>query len=183
MPYFLIAVSTRRNLDLCLRFSLAGFPSSRNGLWGYWDIADGDYVSFLYGAKIYNLYRVQGHETVSAGEAAAPWEPITFKESGRTYDFPFRLRLTPIRLFEQSVVNDRLAYVAQNLLLRGGYAKTHFQADQTTLQYVSQLGTVANGPHESHAGAGMAFLPRLAFSTSLVSAPRVYRFQETFLHV
>jgi len=50
--YFLISVSNRQNLDLCLKYSLAGFTSSINGFWTFVDIKEGDYVSFLYGARV-----------------------------------------------------------------------------------------------------------------------------------
>jgi len=42
-------------------------------------------------------------------------------------------------------VRPEFAYVAENLLLRAGYRKTHFQANQTTLQNVSQMGSLWNG--------------------------------------
>lgn len=56
------------------------------------------------------------------------------------HTFPYRLHLQLLRRFDESLVRQEFRYVAENLLLRGGYAKTHFQADQTTLQNVSQLG-------------------------------------------
>ena len=58
MSYFLISVSTKTNLDLCVKYALAGFTNSINGLWTYTEIQVGDFVSFLYGAKVFNLYRV-----------------------------------------------------------------------------------------------------------------------------
>ncbi len=56
--YFLISVSNRENLELCMKYALAGFTNSINGLWTFLDIDVGDYVSFLYGARVRNLYRV-----------------------------------------------------------------------------------------------------------------------------
>jgi len=56
--YFLISVSTRENLELCIRYGLAGFPSGQSGAWTFCEIETGDFVSFLYGARAYNLYRV-----------------------------------------------------------------------------------------------------------------------------
>ena len=67
---------------------------------------------------------------------------MTFKESGRSYHFPFRLKLRQVRAFDEPIVRVEFAYIAENLLLRGGYRKTHFQADLTTLQNVSQMGEV-----------------------------------------
>lgn len=113
--------------------TLAGFTNSINGVWTFLEIQEGDYVSFLYGAKAYNLYIVRRKEAIKDAETMPPWEPITFRQSGRTYYFPFRLYLNTVRRFEESLVRAEFAYVAENLLLRGGYRKTHFQADQTTL--------------------------------------------------
>ncbi len=109
------------------------------------EIREGDFVSFLYAARAFNLYKVVGKEAIVEFEGMPPWEPVTFRESGRTYYFPFRLYLKPIREFCEPLVRPEFAYVAENLLLRAGYRKTHFQADQTTLQNVSQMGSLWNG--------------------------------------
>lgn len=55
--YFLIAVSTRENLEKCKKYAYAGFPDTINGAWAYHDIKVGDYITFLYGAKAHNLYQ------------------------------------------------------------------------------------------------------------------------------
>jgi len=128
-----------------MKYSLAGFTNSINGVWTFLEAQEGDYISFLYGAKAFNLYVIRGKEAIKDAETLPPWEPITFRQSGRTYYFPFRLHLIPVRRFEESLVRAEFAYVAENLLLRGGYRKTHFQADQTTLQAVSQMGNLWNG--------------------------------------
>ena len=60
--YFLIAVSNRRNLDLCIKHALAGFTNSISGVWTFEEVQEGDFVSFLYGAKTYNLYIVEKKE-------------------------------------------------------------------------------------------------------------------------
>jgi hypothetical protein len=60
--YFLVAVSNRLNLELCVRHALAGFSNSGTGAWAYVDICEGDYISFLYGARAFNLYRVEKKE-------------------------------------------------------------------------------------------------------------------------
>jgi hypothetical protein len=140
--YFLIAVSTRTNLELCVQHELAGFTSSQSGLWTYCEVRDGDFVSFLYGARIRNLYQVASREAIRNASGLPPWPDITFNKSGKTYSFPYRLHLRAIRWLDESLVRSEFAYVAENLLLRAGYAKTHFQADQTTLQAVSQIGEV-----------------------------------------
>ncbi|MBT1248700.1 MULTISPECIES: hypothetical protein [unclassified Thermosipho (in: thermotogales)] len=59
MAYFLIAFSNKTNLNLCIKYALAGFTNSINGLWTFIDIQKGDYVSFLYGARVFNLYKVE----------------------------------------------------------------------------------------------------------------------------
>jgi hypothetical protein len=113
-----------------------------SGVWTFEEIREGDFVSFLYGARAHNLYRVIKKEAIKDAESIPPWPPITFQQSGKTYYFPFRLYLKPIRKFEEPLVRAEFAYVAENLLLRGGYRRTHFQADQTTLQSVSQMGNL-----------------------------------------
>lgn len=138
--YFLVSVSNKENLELCKKFALAGFTNSINGVWTFSEINEGDYVSFLYGARVYNLYEVGKKEAMKNGEKLGPWRNITFKMSGKTYYFPFRLWLRPRRELNEPLVRNEFSYVAENLLLRGGYRKTHFQADQTTLQNVSQMG-------------------------------------------
>lgn len=180
--YFLISVSTRLNLELCIKHGLAGFPSSAKGAWTFEEIQEGDFLSFLHGAKAYNLYRVVHRESIRNAEVLPPWPLITSKLSGKTYSFPFRLSLEPIRIFTEALVRIEFAYVAENLLLRGGYRKTHFQADQTTLQNASGMGTLADAkidalelpPHET-------FTPRYTRKRNSVRVPEVIPFEETIL--
>ena len=183
MPnYYLVAVSNRHNLELCLRYALAGFTDSVNGLWAFLDIQENDYLSFLYGAKVYNLYQVNRKEAFREADKLPPWPPVTFRRSGKTYYFPFRLQLHPVREFQESVVRWEFAYVAENLLLRGGYGKTQFQADRTTLQVVSQMGSPFSGSVEALVVAGsQVFTPRVAFARTSASPPEVYSFREVVL--
>lgn len=180
--YFLISVSTRENLDLCVKYGLAGFPSGESGAWTFCEIEEGDLVSFLYGARAHNLYRVRRREAIRGAESLPPWKLLTFRETGRTYSFPFRLHLQPIRVFNELLVRAEFAYVAENLLLRGGYSKTHFQADQTTLQSASEMGTLAE---ESvlplPMGHYTTFTPRFTRNKELVRTPEVSRFKEPIL--
>ncbi len=142
MPsYFFVAVSNREHLELCKKYALAGFTSNINGAWAFSEIEEGDYISFIYGARAHNLYQVAKKEAIKNAENLPPWKHITFR-SGKTYYFPFRLYLKPIREFIEPIVRAEFSYIAENLLLRGGYRKTHFQADFTTLQNVSQMGRV-----------------------------------------
>jgi len=146
--YFLVSVSIRQNLELCLKHAVAGFTNSTMGAWTFVEIREGDFISFLYAARVFNLYEVTHKEaikgTIAELEQIPPlWKPVTFGK--RTYHFPFRLYLKPVREFCEPIVRPEFAYVAENLLLRGGYYKTHFQADQTTLQNVSQMGNRWNG--------------------------------------
>lgn len=180
--YFLISVSNRKNLDLCIKYALAGFTNSINGVWTFLDIKEGDYISFLYGAKAYNLYEVESKEAIKNAENVSPWPPVTFKQSGRTYYFPFRLQLKPIRKFEESLVRVEFNYVAENLLLRGGYRRTHFQADQTTLQAVSQMGKLWNEEADklSLLNKGI-FVPKFTRQRDKVSLPEIFQFKELIL--
>src|SRR6266481_698773 len=180
--YFLISVSTRENLDLCTKYGLAGFPSGESGAWTFCEIHEGDYVSFLSGARAHNLYRVAKRESLSDAEHLPPWKPLVFKESGKTYSFPFRLQLRPIRMFVEPIVRTEFFYVAENLLLRGGYRKTHFQADQTTLQSVSEMGKLANGSTEALTLPGYrTFNLRFTKTAGLLKIPETLRFRETIL--
>jgi hypothetical protein len=179
MAYFLVSVSNRMNLDLCIKHALAGFTNSINGLWTFCEIEKEDFISFLYGAKAFNLYRVKEKEAIRNAYDLPPWPPVTFKMSGKTYFFPFRLVLEPIRRFEESMVRPEFAYVAENLLLRGGYRKTHFQADQTTLQSVSEMGCLYDQSIEPlNLSEVDTFVPRLTWDKTKVSNPEIFKFQE-----
>ena len=180
--YFLISVSTRENLDLCIRHGLAGFPSGENGAWTFCEIECGDFVSFLYGARVFNLYRVTEREAVSDAEFLPPWKLLTFRETGKTYSFPFRLHLQPVRELAESLVKAEFSYVGENLLLRGGYRKTHFQADQTTLQSVSEMGTRAEGSVAPLSlPAYTTFTLRFTRTQALLRTPETCRFKEPIL--
>lgn len=180
--YFLISVSNKRNLELCLKYALAGFMNNISGVWTFEEIKKGDFVSFLYEAKAHNLYVVERKEAIKNAETIPPWEPITFKQSGKTYYFPFRLHLRPIREFKESLVRAEFAYVAENLLLRGGYRRTHFQADQTTLQAVSQMGNLWDGHAEQLKLSNYAtFIPQFTLERGSILIPEVFRFHEFIL--
>jgi hypothetical protein len=182
VSYFLISVSTRENLDLCIKYGLAGFPSGESGAWTYCEIEEGDFVSFLYGATAHNLYQVSKKEAIVEAEHLPPWKLLTFSESGKTYSFPFRLHLELIRTFAEPIARAEFFYVAENLLLRGGYRRTHFQADQTTLQNVSQMGTLAEGsPTALRLPGYTTFLPRFTRSRGLINLPQVCSFREPIL--
>jgi hypothetical protein len=70
MSYFLLAVSTRHNLDLCMKHARAGFTDSISGLWTFLDIQEGDFVSFLFGARAYNLSLAQAYPGTQREEGA-----------------------------------------------------------------------------------------------------------------
>jgi hypothetical protein len=180
--YFLIAVSNRENLKLCIKYGLAGFPSSAGGAWTFCEIQEGDFISFLYGARAHNLYQAVQRDAVRNAEDLPPWKNLTSKISGRTFFFPFRVQLKPIRTFNEPVVRAEFSYVAENLLLRGGYRKTHFQADQTTLQNVSQMGTLAHGSVEQLSLPDcVSFNPSFTRNQKLFRSPEVCRFDERVL--
>jgi hypothetical protein len=161
---------------------LAGFPSGESGAWTFCEIQEGDFVSFLYGARAHNLYKVRKREALQGAKDLPPWQPLFFKESGKTYSFPFRLQLQPVRAFVEPVVRTEFFYVAENLLLRGGYRKTHFQADQTTLQSVSEMGTLVVGTGETLTlPEHETFTLRFTRNRELIKTPETFRFQETIL--
>lgn len=180
--YYLIAVSNKKNLELCMRYGIAGVTNSVNGFWAYSEIHVGDYVSFLYGARAFNLYRVNRKDALSNAKNLPPWENITFRESGKTYFFPFRLTLELVREFNEPIVRYEFSYVAENLLLRGGYRKTHFQADQTTLQNVSKMGVKSNKKLERLVlPSSEAFEPKISMISKKSNTPEVYKFNELLL--
>jgi len=67
------------------------------------------------------------------------------------------------------------------LLLRGGYRKTHFQADQTTLQNVSQMGEKFLENVENLESSFPTFVPEFSTNKSLVNIPYVFPFRELIL--
>lgn len=180
--YFLISVSNKVNLDLCVQHAMAGFMNNVSGVWTFTEIKEGDFVSFLYGARAHNLYVVEKKMAIKSAEAAPPWSPITFRQSGKTYNFPFRLLLRPIRQFDEPLVREEFAYVAENLLLRGGYRKTHFQADQTTLQFVSQRGSLWRASVDTlDLSSFPTFYPAFTKNKQLAAVPEIFRFHEFIL--
>jgi hypothetical protein len=182
--YFLLSVSTKENLDLCRKFALAGVPNSGPGVWAYSEISQGDFVSLLYGAKAHDLYQVKTKYALRNADSIGPWPHLISRLSGRSYCFPFRFELEVVREFEESLVRTEFAYVAENLLLRGGYRKTHFQADQTTLQNASQMGVLRekrDSYFEIGASKGDRFEPKFVKKKSEIKPPEVYQFNELIL--
>jgi len=85
-------------------------------------------------------------------------------------------------MFAEPIVRTEFFYVAENLLLRGGYRKTHFQADQTTLQSVSEMGKLASGPAEVLSlPEYKTFDLRFTKTAGLLRIPETLRFRETIL--
>jgi hypothetical protein len=73
MPnYFLVSLSNYVNLELCIKHGLAGFTNSSNGFWTYLEIDEGDFISFLYGAKAWNLYRVKSKVALKEASTLPP---------------------------------------------------------------------------------------------------------------
>ncbi|MGQ9855887.1 MAG: hypothetical protein ACUVQF_04065 [Fervidobacterium sp.] len=180
--YYIISVSNKENLEKCIQYGIAGFTNSSNGAWTFFDIDVGDYISFLYGARIRNLYRVVDKVCYKNAETLPPWSKITFTESGKSYNFPFRLILEPLRLFDESMVRPEFTYIAENLLLRGGYRKTHFQADKMTLMFVSTLGQISNERVEKLEIEGAKCIPKIIFSGD-ENIPERIKFNELILQV
>ena len=179
--YFLISVSNRQNLNLCIKYAMAGFTNSINGLWTFLDISEGDYISFLYGARAKNLYRVVKKVAYKNAEDLPPWPPVTFRMSGNTYYFPFRLFLKQERILDEPMVRPEFSYVAENLLLRGGYRKTHFQADTITFYNVSEMGEPFYGEAEKMNLDGEIFEPKIVFKRSFQKIPEKFYFKELIL--
>ncbi len=179
--YFLVSVSNRQNLNLCMRYAMAGFTNSINGLWTFLDINEGDYISFLYGARVRNLYQVVRKAAYKNAENLPPWPPVTFRMSGNTYYFPFRLFLKQERELDEPMVRPEFSYVAENLLLRGGYRKTHFQADTITFYKVSEMGKPFYGEVEEIDLESEVFEPKIVFNRTLQEIPERFYFRELIL--
>ncbi|WP_435069592.1 hypothetical protein [Haloplanus sp. C73] len=180
--YFFVAVSTKQNLDLCREYGLAGFPGSQNGAWTFADIEVGDYVSFVYGANAYDLYEVGDKRAVLNAEDLPPWPPLELTRGG-TYHFPFRLDLQPKRTLEENLVRSEFRYIAENLLLRGGYSRSHFQADKTTLQQVSQMGRIETTREISADWSSEEGTTHWVRRRGDFHPPEVNKFIEEILHV
>ena len=179
--YFLVSVSNRKNLELCVKYALAGFTNSINGLWAFLDIDVGDYISFLYGARVRNLYKVVKKVAFKNADRLPPWEPITFKMTRKTYYFPFRLFLRQERVLDEPMVRPEFSYVAENLLLRGGYRKTHFHADTITFYNVSTMGKRFYGTNEYIELNEETFEPKIVFRREYQAIPEKYYFHELIL--
>ena len=179
--YYLVSVSNKRNLDLCLKYAMAGFTSSINGLWTFLEIERDDYISFLYGARVFNLYRVVRKVAYKNANNLPPWPSVTFKMSGKTYYFPFRLYLKEERILNEPMVRPEFAYVAENLLLRGGYRKTHFQGDTVTFYNISSMGTPSNRKNEQLKIVEEEFVPEIVFKRENASPPEKFYFRELIL--
>ena len=178
MPnYFLVSVSNHNNLVLCRKYCLAGFPNTANGFWTYLEVEEGDFVSFLYGAKIWDLYRVEEKVAVEGADESPEWQPVG---RDRSY-FPFRLKLKPVRYFEESLVREKFSLVAESLLPRTGYRKTHFQADQATLEAVSGVGKPHIGEVHAWEECGTRFTPKINFEKGITGPRKVYQFRELVL--
>lgn len=180
MGYFFAALSTRENLEKCKELLLAGFPETKNGVWAYVDIDVGDFVSFLYGARAHGLYEVTEKLALENPESLPFWEPIHSKK-GDIY-FPYLLRLKRVREFNEPLARSEFLYITENLLRRGGIRKSHFQADQTTLQNASQMGKVRKGDENTVGFSGKdTFVPKFAKGKENVNSPGVYLFFEKIL--
>jgi len=79
------------------------------------------------------------------------------------------------------MVRPEFSYVAENLLLRGGYRKTHFQADRKTLSTVSEIGRACSCGHNNLAFEAEFFEPKIVFRRNLQSIPEKFYFQEVVL--
>lgn len=131
---FLISISTPKNLDLCINYSLDGLTYSVIGLYTFVDVQKEGFVPSCYGAKAHNINIVKKKDAVRNAELVPSWQSIIFQQPRITYYFPFYMRLQPIRKFEESLVRTESAYAAESLPLRGVHHKIYFQIDQTTVQ-------------------------------------------------
>lgn len=183
MGYFFAAVSIRKNLEICKKFALAGFPETENGVWAFVDIDVGDFISFLYGGRAHNLYKVVKKEALENAENMPPsWEPILTKK-GRKIFFPYRLYLQLVREFSESLARTEFSYIAENLIRRGGIRKSHFQADHVTLSYVSGIEKAGGmKPEVLSMPRYTTFVPRFVKSRKNATPSKINLLREEILH-
>ena len=149
--YFIVVLSNQKNLDLCRQNSIAGFPETDNGQWAYLDIDIGDYISFYFNGRIWDLYEVvekiipnrwqnelaKGNEqldpeTLTNGEK---WDSIRTNES--CIYFPFRLKLKNLveTHYDANIVfKSGFERLGINLVPRVSLKKTHFQLSITDIK-------------------------------------------------
>ena len=142
--YFVIILSNEENLNKCLDNNIAGFPETDNGAWAYLDINEGDYLSFYYNGRIFNLYKVKkkfisgifNKKRAIGSEEKDPailpngdkWSAIKTKK-GNIY-FPYRLDLDLIKEsnFATSLIfKNGFERLGINLIPRVSFKKSHFQ--------------------------------------------------------
>jgi len=141
--YFIVALSDEENLNICREGCIAGFPETANGQWAYLDIYEGDYISFYFNGRIWDLYKVvekfipnKYKKNIAKGNSDRDpvpvfnekrWNPVGNKE--KIY-FPFRMKLQRLKEsdFETSMVfKSGLERLGINLIPRVSIKKTHFQ--------------------------------------------------------
>jgi RecB family endonuclease NucS len=81
----------------------------------------------------------------------------------------------------EPMVRPEFSYVAENLLLRGGYRKTHFQADAVTFYNVSNMGSICDKSGERLELGGKTFVPKIVFDKGKQKDPWKFYFQELIL--
>lgn len=144
--YFIVTLSSEENLNKCINNNIAGFPETDNGMWAYLDINNGDYISFFYNGRIFNLYKVAKKFIPNAfhnkkGIGSSKYDPVPLSPNGNQWKaihtrknkniyFPYRLSLDPINKlkFATSVIfKNGLERLGINLIPRAGLKKSHFQ--------------------------------------------------------
>jgi hypothetical protein len=141
---FVVALSTDRNLQLCRSSRTAGFPDTKPGRWAYLDVEEGDYVTFYYNGRLWDLYRVTrkyvpDYYADNEGRGDSELDPVSLgsgdkwtaimTENGSIY-FPYRLEMD---LLSTSTFNTNLVFrpgrerLGINLVPRVSLKKSHFQ--------------------------------------------------------
>jgi hypothetical protein len=139
---------------------MAGFPDTIKGAWAFFDIEEGDFISFLHGGHIINLYKVTAKVAYENAEELGPWRPI--KKNNKEYYFPFRLYLEQIREINEPLINPILGYLTEDFFTRGGFKKTHFQADHITFYNISQKGVISKNKRKKNINfQGKNFTPKI----------------------
>lgn len=165
MAYFLVLVSNK-NLKHCRKFGLAGFPEGDESLWPYFDIREGDYVSFYRSGMIYDYYKVTEKHIAANPEDDNPnWEPIG---KDRRF-FPYRLVLAPIVQSEDpyQIFREELIPFGQSLLPRFAFGKSH-------IQLPSSIGEKVKSELESFNKPYTKFVANNKFQRPKLGEPKLF---------
>lgn len=163
--YFIVILSNEENLNKCLDNNIAGFPETDNGAWAYLDINEGDYLSFYYNGRIFNLYKVKEKfipekfkkERAKGSEYEDPvalpngdrWSAIKTKKDNIYFPYRFSLQLIEESDYATSLIfKQGFERLGINLVPRVSFKKSHFQLSiKDIMKSFNSTKTVSKGKY------------------------------------